>query len=137
MCKSCGISVKRALFCCAACVVVIARYYTECVSLCEPPSIVSFDMSNVAQQKLQVLLFFFFFLPCPVPKHSTHCQQSPVHSDHLLQACLGFPQQFVHKLWLPFGLPIKVTGRGLSQFLNAKGQCLDMAQFQSDFARDV
>lgn len=64
MCKSCGISVKRALFCCAACVVVIARYYTECVSLCEPPSIVSFDMSNVAQQKLQVLLCFFFLSYC-------------------------------------------------------------------------
>lgn len=43
------------------------------------------------------------------PDLGTHCQQSPVHSNHLSHACLGSLTQFVHKLWLPFGPLTKVT----------------------------
>lgn len=50
----------------------------------------------------------------------THCQHSPAHFSHLSQACLGFPTQFVHKLWLPFGLLAKVTQRFVLIFVQLR-----------------
>lgn len=70
-------------------------------------------VSKVTQQRLQVLrgLFLCHCAECAFLNAAHIVNRHPVHSDHLPQACLGFPTQFVHKLWLPFGLPIEVTGR--------------------------
>ena len=86
-----------------------------CVSVRVSPSIVNVGsyVSKVTKQKLQVLL-------CVSLRHCAEC--AFLNATHIVniypftltichRPCLGSPTQFVHKLWLPFGLPIKVTGR--------------------------